>query len=86
MMSVGGSIYSNVTYDGFHNELHKTVKDEQSEKVQFYKEESDMEKDSNSYDMADGNIVYLEKFGSLYLMIFYTQELKNIYNHLAYEN
>ena len=86
MMPVGGSIYSNVTYDDFHNELHKTVKDEQSEKVQFYKEESDMEKDSNSYDMADGNIVYLEKFGSLYLMIFYTQELKNIYNHLAYEN
>ena len=86
MMPVGGSIYSNVTYDDFHNELHKTVKDNQSEKVQFYRDESDMEKDRNPNEFADGNIVYLERFGSLYLMVFYTQELRNIYNHLAYED
>ena len=86
MMPVGGSIYSNVKYDDFHNELHKTVKDEQSKKVMFYKEESDMEQDQNPYDTAEGNIVYLEKFGSLYLMVFYTEPLGNIYNHLAIED
>lgn len=81
--SYGNSISSmdGASYDGYHNELQKQEQGNMKE-VSIYKNSEDMKNDENPTN-NESNIIYLEKCGSLYLMMFYKSPLQDLYHNLA---
>ncbi len=82
--SYGNSISSmdGASYEGYHNELLKKEKQGDLKEVSIYKNNDDMKNESNATD-NESNIIYLEKCGSLYLMLFYKYPLADLYKNLA---
>ncbi len=86
VMPTGGNVFSDADYDGYHNELHKTDKNGDEGMVFFYSNESDMNKNSGKKDLENGNVIYLERCGSFYFMVYHIGSLAGIYNMMAHDN
>ena len=86
MLPTGGNISSSCeTYKGFHNELHKATDKVADEKVKFYKNQSNLRSKLES-DYSDWNIIYLEKCGSVYVMVYTIQDIDGLYDILMMDN
>ena len=86
MLPTGGNVSSACdTYAGYHNELHKVNDRKLDVKVKFYKDKIEL-KSNHDTDYSDWNIVYLEKCGNIYVMVYTTQNLGGLYDVLKQEN